>query len=155
MNNNKIQETIPKFEPVVQDKTLLHAIIVDIDGTVAHMNWRSPYDYSKVSTDTLDEVVHGIVSTLESNYEIIFVSGRKAECMDETVEWLSNHFTFPISLHMRANGDNRCDTIVKREILEELIKEYYIVASLDDRNRVVNMWRESGIKCLQVQEGNF
>jgi soluble P-type ATPase len=56
---------------------------------------------------------------------------------------------------MRKDGDNRNDTVVKREILEELIKTRYIVAALDDRNRVVKMWRESGIKCLQVQEGNF
>lgn len=56
---------------------------------------------------------------------------------------------------MRKADDNRNDAIVKREILEELVKEYYIVAALDDRDRVVKMLRESGIKCLQVAYGNF
>lgn len=53
---------------------------------------------------------------------------------------------------MRKTGDTRSDTIVKREILDELIKEYYIEFALDDRDRVVKQWRESGIKCLQVAE---
>lgn len=145
----------PEFEPVVQDVNLPWAIIVDIDGTVAHMNGRSPYDYSLVSTDTIDESVQAIVHALTINHQIIFVSGRKAECKEETFKWLKQHFVMNFELHMRKDEDDRNDAIVKREILEELIKEYYIVAALDDRNRVVKMWRESGIKCLQVQEGNF
>lgn len=145
----------PEFEPVIQDNRLQEAIIVDIDGTVAHMDGRSPYDYSLVSTDLIDESVQNIVHALSRYNQIIFVSGRKAECKDETLEWLNLNFYPGFELHMRKDGDNRNDAIVKREILEELIKEYYIVAALDDRNRVVKMWRESGIKCLQVQEGNF
>lgn len=148
---------IPKteFEPVVQDPRLSLAIIVDIDGTVAHMNGRSPYDYSKVSTDTIDESVKMIVKSLYAEAHIVFVSWRKSECRDETFAWLKEHFNMHFELHMRKEDDDRNDAIVKREILEELIKQYYIVASIDDRDRVVKMFRESWIKCLQVQEGNF
>jgi hypothetical protein len=56
---------------------------------------------------------------------------------------------------MRKTGDTRNDTIVKREILDELIKKYCIKFVLDDRDRVVKMFRESWIKVLQVAEGNF
>jgi len=31
----------------------------------------------------------------------------------------------------------------------------YKLFVLDDRDQVVNMWREQGFKCLQVAEGNF
>ncbi len=58
-------------------------------------------------------------------------------------------------LYMRAEGDKRNDTIVKYEILQELVKGYYIQYVLDDRSRVCQMWRESGLRCLQVAEGNF
>ena len=30
-----------------------------------------------------------------------------------------------------------------------------LVHTLDDRDRVVKMWRKLGLTCLQVNEGNF
>ena len=57
---------------------------------------------------------------------------------------------------MRPENDNRQDSIVKREIFEQYIKGVYdIEFVLDDRNQVVEMWRSLGLKCLQVQEGDF
>lgn len=57
---------------------------------------------------------------------------------------------------MRPEGDIRKDSIVKREIFENYIRDYYnIQFVLDDRNQVVEMWRSLGLKCLQVQEGDF
>jgi len=57
---------------------------------------------------------------------------------------------------MRSQGDTRPDEIVKREIYEEHIKPLYNVDFvLDDRNKVVKMWRSLGLKVLQVAEGNF
>lgn len=64
----------PEFEPVVQDINLPWTIIVDIDGTIAHMNGRSPYDYSKVDTDTYDKSITYIVQMLSKDCEIVFVS---------------------------------------------------------------------------------
>ena len=144
------------FTPVVQDPLLPRAIICDIDGTLAHMSERSPYDYSKVSEDTLDETILWIISLVRnSGCMVIFVTWRDLECYNVTREWIESHYSGVYQLLMRAHWDKRCDTIVKREILDELIKEYYIEFALDDRDRVVKMFRESGIKCLQVSEGNF
>lgn len=145
-----------QFTPVTQDPSLPHAIVCDIDGTLANMTGRSPYDYSRVSEDTVDTVVLNLLSLLlRSGKRILFVSGRDGECYDETKKWIESYYSGEYQLVMRATGDKRCDSIVKREILDELIKEYYIEFTLDDRDRVVKMWRESGIKCLQVAEGNF
>jgi hypothetical protein len=30
-----------------------------------------------------------------------------------------------------------------------------VVAVFDDRDKVVNMWRENGLTCMQVAYGNF
>tara|TARA_R110002020_G_scaffold227539_13_gene438195 strand:+ start:10087 stop:10632 length:546 start_codon:yes stop_codon:yes gene_type:complete len=61
-----------------------------------------------------------------------------------------------IELYMREEGDNRKDSIVKREMYEEYIKPHYNVKLvLDDRNQVVDMWRELGLPCWQVAAGNF
>ena len=144
--------------PVEIDQSLPFAIICDIDGTIAHMTDRSPYDYSKVSNDIVDETIRDIVNVYkrDSDFELIIVSGRKDECRGATVMWLAQNNIRYNALYMRGTEDNRADYIVKKEIYEQYIKgKYNIYFVLDDRDQVVRMWREEGLKCLQVQEGNF
>lgn len=140
------------------------AIICDIDGTIAHMNGRSPYDESKVLEDTVDETILDIIRTYhkhdpmdEEGVNIIFVSGRHDSCEEDTSKWLYKYDIPCDALFMRKTGDDRKDYIVKREIFDEHIRDNYnVLFVLDDRDRVVSMWRnELGLKCLQVAEGNF
>lgn len=152
----------PPYNPDLPD-----CIIVDIDGTLAHMNGRSPYDYSKVTTDIVDEHVRDIVRLWTFNVKnvisedfntgyVIIVSGREDSCKDETYNWLVDNYVPFDELYMRKSGDMREDSIVKKEIYEEWIKPRFNVKFvLDDRDRVVKMWREQGLKVLQVAEGDF
>ena len=158
------------YEPkLVYNPALPECIIVDIDGTLAHMAGRSPYDYTKVSTDTVDEVVADIVrryrsaDPMEENpCYVIIVSGREDTCKAETLQWLQdNHIPFD-EIHMRnpeavdEQGKQLDDRIIKKSIYDEWIKNRYNVRFvLDDRNRVVDMWRSLGLKVLQVGEGDF
>lgn len=132
------------------------AIIVDIDGTLAHMTGRSPYDYSQVHTDVVDPVIRDIVKRYNDTHHIMIVTGRKRDCEALTHNWLVvNEIPFD-GVYMRGSDDTREDSIVKRDIYEKLIEPHYEVDFvLDDRNRVVKMWREIGLKCLQVAEGDF
>ena len=148
----------PPYNPDLPD-----CIIVDIDGTLAHMNGRSPFDYSKVSTDVVDPQVAEIVrkyaqrdiQDLPDCY-VVIVSGRDAVCMPETTTWLTEHNIPYDELHMRPEGDKRKDSIVKQEIYDKYIKDRYNVKFvLDDRNQVVDMWREIGLKVLQAAPGDF
>lgn len=150
----------PENTPLLeQDKTLPKAVIVDIDGTVAMMNWRSPYDYTRVSEDAPHHDIVELVLLLQSvGYEILFVSGRKALCREATEIWLLHEWFSPLNtkLFMRAEEDNRKDTIIKKEIYEKYIKDnYYVKYVLDDRDQVVKGWRELWLRCLQVADGNF
>lgn len=133
------------------------AIVVDVDGTAAHMTQRGPYDFTKYHTDAPDPVVRQIVNNYAENssYSVIFCSGRDDTYMDVTQKWLiDNGFKFD-ALFMRKAGDKRNDAIVKRELFEEHIAGYDVEFVLDDRDRVVEMWREMGLKCLQVAPGAF
>lgn len=57
---------------------------------------------------------------------------------------------------LRGFNDYRDDPIIKQEIYETYIKPYTDVDYVfDDRDRVVKMWRDIGLRCLQVQEGDF
>lgn len=141
-------------------------IICDIDGTLAIKGDRSPYDYTKVHLDTPNWPVFDVLSVYSSLDEenphwepvrIMIFSGREDTCEKETKKWLEDHgLDYYHELHMRKAGDKRDDRIVKQEMYEQFIKDKYNVKFvLDDRDRVVAMWRSLGLSCFQVNYGNF
>jgi predicted kinase len=132
------------------------AVLCDIDGTLAHMRNRSPYEWSKVGEDSLDDAVKGLLDLCNFGYQIILLSGRDSVCRPQTEEWLRSYGVPYDQLFMRAENDNRKDSIVKRELFDDFIRNNYQVQFvLDDRDQVVKMWRAMGLKCLQVAEGDF
>lgn len=149
----------PKYTPPAWDSDLPFAIICDIDGTLAHnVSGRSPYDWHRVGEDVVDEAIWRILREL-SDYTmvgIILVSGRDAICAPETTRWLEENGVHWDHLHMRPVGDNQKDSIIKERIYREHIEgKYNVLFVLDDRKQVVDMWRSLGLKCLQVQPGDF
>lgn len=151
------------YEPYSHTPGLPPAILVDIDGTVAERSegGRSPYDMTRVHEDLPRQQVINIVRNqafgLRKPPRIIFLSGRDDSCFAQTELWLSKHVDVPIEgLFMRKEGDTRSDTIVKYELFNQHVRgKYNVQFVLDDRNKVVEMWRKVGLTCLQVQEGNF
>ena len=153
MYNQYLKPAPAKYTP---DPMLQPAIVCDIDGTLAHMHDRSPYDWSKVGNDMVDIPIAWLTSILFRSVSVVLVSGRDASCHKETQDWLAKNGICYTKLIMRKEGDNRPDEIVKEEIFNEHIRENYNVRFvLDDRNKVVDMWRQLGLKCLQVAEGDF
>ncbi|WP_234920937.1 AAA family ATPase [Mycobacteroides chelonae] len=162
---------LEKFDvkPVEWVEGLPEAIIVDIDGTVAHMAGRSPYDYTQVHADTVDEHVRWLVNLVATYFDmcsapvnVLFVSGRDDTCRDETEKWLRANGISYDELHMRptgakdGNGNKLPDYRVKYDLFNENIRgKYNVRFVLDDRDQVVNLWRALGLKCLQVQPGDF
>ncbi len=133
-------------------------IIVDIDGTIAFNNGHRDYfDYTKVLNDEpIDEVIELIQICKEGGIGIVFVSGREESCREDTELWFRSYGIDYNALYMRENDDRRQDYIIKNEIYENHLKgKYNIKFILDDRNQVVNMWRELGLRVLQVADGTF
>ncbi len=124
------------------------AILLDIDGTVAQMEGRSPYEWAKVDTDKPRQFVIDIVKGLsDQGYVILALSGRDGVCYDETKHWLNTYDVPYFYLFMREAGDTRKDTVVKEEIFWDLIAEHWnVVGVLDDRPCVLRTWREIGIQ---------
>ena len=55
-----------------------------------------------------------------------------------------------------AANDRRADDIVKGELLARMRADHFKPGlAIDDRRRVVDMWRSEGIVCAQVAEGDF
>lgn len=151
----------PKPVPPAYDHSLPDALIVDLDGTLALMNGRNPYDASTCENDLVNEPVADIVREFASNgFTILLTSGRSAKHQEQTERWLHAHsFREPYGtyhLFMRKEGDSRRDNIVKREIYEQHIQgKWNIRFVLDDRTQIVRVWRELGLTCLQVAEGDY
>jgi predicted kinase len=139
-----------------QDEQLPKAIICDLDGTLAILN-RNPYDASTCESDGLNLPVANIVKTYKRlGHKILLVSGREDVYKAPTIRWLEKHDIPYDRLIMRQKEDKRKDADVKEEIFNRDIRnKYYIDFVLDDRNQVVEKWRELGLTCCQVADGDF
>ena len=141
-----------------QDDTLPPAIICDLDGTLSILHDRSPYDSKRCETDLLNIPVAEIIKTYhEKGVKIILMSGREDHSRSQTMNWLSYNRIPYNALYMRATGDVRKDSVIKKELFEAHVKDqFYVHFVLDDRNQVVDLWRlELGLLCLQVNYGDF
>jgi predicted kinase len=149
------------------------AVIVDLDGTVAlNTGGRDFKDYTRVLEDTPNpRVIEAVQEAAAAGHFLIFCSGRMETCREDSIEWLREH-VFKASildafteraqdrmhlLLMRKEGDTRKDSIVKRELFDTHVRDRYDVRRVyDDRDQVVDMWRdELGLTVFQVARGVF
>lgn len=140
------------------------AIIVDVDGTVADMsNNRTAYEWDKVHLDIPRMEIINLVKMFHPTHHIIVVSGRDDICQEATIEWLkrfnviNDDLPHGWSIFMRPHKNYEKDALIKKGIYNEYIAQSYKVDYVfDDRNQVVDMWRNDlGLTCLQVNYGNF
>ncbi len=156
----------PKTEILPLNPDLRNCYIFDIDGTLAVMGDRSPYDWKRVGIDQPHQFVVDIYKVLlqskkdnpDQRIEIFIFSGRDSSCRSETLEWLEKHGVTDFkALYMRQTDDIRADTVIKKELYQTHIQlEYNVLGIFDDRDSVVQMWRlDLGLPCFQVNYGDF
>lgn len=137
------------------------AIICDLDGTLALLGERSPFDTDKAVDDALNTPVANVIEVYAHQtkfpIDLILISGREEKSRKITEDWLKKHkITHYKALYLRKNDDFRKDYVIKRQIYERHIKDKYdVVFVLEDRDQVVKMWREIGLTCFQVAYGDF
>lgn len=153
-------------------QNLTKIIIVDLDGTLCDITHRKKYIdgsmgkkdwekfYENCENDEVNDFCSKLILSLKySSYQIlpIFITGRPEKIRIATDRWLYHHLLVhnPF-IFMRPDGDFRPDYIVKKEIYEREIKgKYDVLFAIDDRQQVVDMWREEGLVCLQCDKGDF
>lgn len=144
--------------------------LVDIDGTLADLSHRlhfiqkEPADWDGFFADCeADKPIREVIETTNvferSGYTVLLVSGRSDAIRDKTVSWLKKNGVLFTQLYMRKAGDHRQDNIVKKELLEQIVKDGWkksrIKGVFEDRKQVVDMYRAEGLRVFQVAEGNF
>jgi hypothetical protein len=148
-------------------------IVCDIDGTIADLSHRLKYirpdhpefsgkkDWASFHAGVVDDTPHKdvklILTTLTAARNgVIYMSGRNEVSRKDTEMWLYRHGFPHGQVYMRADGDFRDDAIVKEEIIDRMgLTPDMVLCVLDDRDRVVAMWRRRGFRCLQVAPGSF
>lgn len=153
------EKYINKPQKYIEDKSLPHCIIVDIDGTLAEKGDRSPFDWHRVGEDKLNDWVCSVVIdyVMGSKGKVIIFSGRDSVCAEITTDWLKSYGVPFNYLFMRSEGNMEKDSIIKKRLFENHVRgKYYVDYVIDDRDQVVRMWRkELGLNVLQCNYGNF
>ncbi|MBC3872641.1 phosphatase domain-containing protein [Undibacterium flavidum] len=150
--------------------------IFDLDGTMAIIDHRRHWvqkekpsceDWHQFHIECEFDVPNtSVIQTMEilrnSGADIWIFSGRSDEVREMTENWLMKHANFnadelQTALSMRIAGDFTPDDELKLIWLANMLDEdrNRLVAVFDDRDRVVQMWRQEGISCFQVALGNF
>jgi len=154
--HNQFFKDSPEYEP--QNPELPKAIICDLDGTLALLNGRNPFDASKCDEDVLNKpVANVLINYAKLGYMVLLVSGREDKYKEPTLRFLEKYAIPFNDLIMRKTKDSRKDSIIKTEIYNEYIKDKFAIEFvLDDRNQVVDTWRRDlKLPCFQVYYGDF
>lgn len=163
--NSNFDFSIRKKKPYIaqnikwkRNGNLSDAVIFDVDGTLAHMqDKRGVFEWNKVHLDTVDERLREtVIAHKIGDYKIIIVTGRDGVSKDGTEQWLKDNKIPFDYLFTKPENDFRKDVVTKTEIYNNHIKDKFnVLCVYDDRTVMCKKWRELGLKCFQVMEGDF
>jgi hypothetical protein len=146
-----------RFAFGVRNPNLPDAVAFDLDGTLALMGKRQPFDWHKVDDDDLNNIVaEHIHFHKNKGRKILIISGREESARKKTIEWL-NFYELPFDeLWMRKTEDFRKDSFVKEDIFRQHIEgNYNLLCVYDDRLQVLKKWYELGVFSFNVNQGNL
>ena len=149
--------------------------ICDVDGTLMNvekrvqwakkhkkdtdrvMNWDIFLNpIAMLELDTPNKDVCDMAIQLGYNSNIIITSARNERHREVTMKQLEYAGITYHAMYLRDDDDFRPDDVVKAELLGKIITDGFDpTIAFDDRNQVVNKWRELGIHCYQVRTGDF
>ena len=145
-------------------------VIFDLDGTLALVDKRREiakkpngkidfdifYDPQYIELDEPNSFVIELAKMYKRNgYEIVIVSGRSDRTKEATERWLEKYGILYDRMIMRKRKNFTPDNELKERWLEKYLDRDDIRVVVDDRQRVVDMWRRNGLDVFQVANGNF
>jgi hypothetical protein len=142
--------------------------IFDLDGCLSNDAWRQSYiglvqsegryDYYHQNLEHDTPLIQGVEILAKHVLEgrrIIFITARPLKFGTATHKWIKERLNLKNGdyiIYMRPSGDNRGSVELKRDVVQRLKKSVHsskgaesIYIAYDDRDDVVNMYREEGI----------
>lgn len=141
--------------------------VFDLDGTIAlndhrqHFLEGDPKDWDAFF-EACDEddpnyaIIYLMRALNKMGFTIYIVTGRSGNVEQKTRDWLRHNRVPYDGMAMRGKDDYRHDTKIKPMLLQSLLSDtQHVHAIFDDRNSVVEMWRDNGYQCFHVADGDF
>jgi len=142
--------------------------------TPEKMNWDIFFDPENIQLDLPNEPVIKMAQMFKAEgFKIVIFSGRNDRSFFTTKDWLERYKvpydllvlrpdkfqkdSYPIADGNQATPEMRFmpDEILKKAMLDTFVDIEDVFLVVDDRDKVVKMWRELGLNTFQVAPGNF
>ena len=143
-------------------------VIFDLDGTLSDADHRLHYIkgedrdwdgfYAAAKDDAPNTPVIQTCQALADEHYISIWTGRSDAVKSDTESWLDQYSVPFDKLYMREKGDHTEDNVLKKQWLDDDFPDgdySDILCAFEDRDRMVKMYRDLGITCLQVAPGDF
>ena len=152
-----------------KERIINQTVIFDVDGTIADCEHRrcfvdgsQPRDWNRFREETVNDTPIQWVCDIAKRFiasgdEVAFFSERNESQREITErqisEWIGDGHK---GLFLRPDGDYRSDVEFKRELADKFLDMGgKIDLIFDDRQCVVDMWRDDGFVVVQVADGDF
>ena len=150
-------------------------VIFDLDGTLAlidsrreisigddgKMDWDTFFNPKMISLDDPNIPVIKMTQMFKSQgFKVLIFSGRSGRTMNATMDWLMKHdvaFDYLMMRPLDKRSHFMKDSDLKQGWLNDsdIVDKDDVFAVFDDRNQVVDMWRDNGLFVFQVADGDF
>jgi len=145
-------------------------VIIDLDGTIVgtadrdHFRTAGDWDafhQAGCESDDCNLSVKLLITKSFGDFNFVLLTGRNEKFRQGTVEYLRRHeLTYFDHLIMRPDNDFRPDIELKIGLLEDFFGSKKSVLSnvafcLDDRQKVIDGFREYGLDCWEVNPGGY
>lgn len=141
----------------------LKTVIFDLDGTLCDIEHRLHFvkdgnkDWDGFYAACVDDLPKPSIIELalmceDARHRIIISTGRSEDVREQTVLWLAKHGVPYDELIMRPRASYIPDQAMKKAWLDQgkFGHKDDILFVVEDRDRMVKMWRDQGLTCLQV-----
>lgn len=138
------------------------------------MDWDIFFHPDNIKYDKPIPAIVNLIQTYEDKaYKIVIFSGRNDRSWNETIAWLKRYEipfdllvmrpdkfkskSFPVADGNPATSDMRYmpDEILKKKMLDTFVDINDVLFVVDDRQKVVDMWRDLGLTVFQPAPGDF
>ena len=144
-------------------------VIFDLDGTLAlidkrrdvstkdngKMDWSKFFDPDMIDLDDPNTPVIQMTKLLSMDYRIWILSGRSDVTQQATIDWLAKYDVHYDHLVMRPQNHLYMPDNQLKQIWLDSIGKDNVAMGFDDRQQVVDMWRQNGLTTFQVADGDF
>lgn len=141
-------------------------VICDLDGTLSDCSHRvqlipdwDAFHERSVDDKPYDRVVQ-LLTILNDYHPVLILTGRTITYAGITHEWLRKYRVPCDELWMRPELDHTPDAECKWSMAvkffgseEAVLANTFLV--IEDRDKVVEMWRNKGLTCLQPRLGDY